>query len=132
LRFDCVEFRALLGVCAFVSVSASSCSSSNFETVQRVVSPDGNYWVEVDVNRGSALKPDWYFAEIGATHPTGTDTLRGGSSEDLASLQSRGQLSVFWSAPREVTVVCSACDTRAFRTGSQSWQGIKVRYATYY
>jgi hypothetical protein len=137
LKFERWRLRVLLWVVAVPAamvllLGLVMCPSANMETVQRAVSPDGKYWVEVEVDRGSALKSDWYFASIGTTHPTWTGRLRDGTSAELASLQSWGQLSVFWSAPREVTVVCSACDAQTFRTGPQSWQGIKVRYATYY
>jgi hypothetical protein len=108
----------------------SGCSSSDVHVVQREISQDGRYFAEVTLNRGSALKYDWYFTGIGLTNQTQFDKLRGNDETQLCSLQGRGQLSVYWSSPRELMVTCTGCDEKQFYTTQTSWNGVAIRFAT--
>jgi hypothetical protein len=120
--------KMVLGI-ALLSV-LSTCSSSDVQVVQRAISQDGRYFAEVTVNRGSALKYDWYFVGIGSANQTWFDKLRGDDITQLCSLQGRGQLSVHWPTPRELMVVCTGCDEKQFYTKQTSWNGVAIRFAS--
>jgi len=105
------------------------CSSTDVYVVQRAISQDGRYFAEVSVNRGSALKYDWYFAGVGLAQPTWSDRLKVDGDAQICSLQGRGQLTVYWSAPRELMVICTDCDEKQFYENQTSWNGVAIRFA---
>jgi hypothetical protein len=120
--------KMVLGI-ALLSVS-SGCSSSDVQVVQRAISQDGRYFAKVTVNRGSALKYDWYFVGIGSTNQTWFDKLSGGDETQLCSLQGRGQLSVYWATQKELMVICTGCDEKHFYAKQTSWNGVAIRFAS--
>jgi hypothetical protein len=104
------------------------CSSLTEETIQRTVSSDGQFWAEVSVNRGSALKPDWYAVSVGKVHPGWLAIFPRQRRDTMGSLQGTGKITAVWVSGDELLVTCTGCkreDLYIFRT---DWKGVQAKY----
>jgi hypothetical protein len=94
-----IAISILTTLTSFALGIAVGCSSLTDKTLERRVSEDGKFWEEISVNRGSALKPDWYSVAVGKVHPAWSDVFSRQRSDSLFSLQGPGSVTAAWTGP---------------------------------
>jgi hypothetical protein len=105
------------------------CSSMTEQTVDRTVSSDGRFWADVSVNRGSALKSDWYAVAVGKVHPDWIQTIFRRAGITICTLQGPGQIAISWKGPDELLVTCTSCRQRDVYIRERRWDNISIDYA---
>lgn len=60
------------------------------ETVYRIESPNAQFKAELSINRGSALKPDWYAVSVGKVHAGWLAVLSRDRNHTMCTLQGPG------------------------------------------
>jgi len=105
------------------------CSSLTEQTVQRAVSNDNRFWAEVTVNRGSALKSDWYAAAVGKVHPTWGEIVLRRAGTGICTLQGPGKLTISWSGPEQLLVTCTDCRQQDVYIQTRKWDVVSISYA---
>jgi hypothetical protein len=106
----------------------SGCSSFTEEMVQRTVSSDGQFWAEVSVNRGSALKADWYAVSVGKVHPGWLAILPRQRGDTVCSLQGPGKISVSWNNQNQLLVSCGGCKQADVHIFRETWDRVHARF----
>jgi hypothetical protein len=127
-----IKHLAVLNLCLLaifvVWGSFSGCGSYN-APIDRRVSEDGRFWVELTVTRASAVAGgDHYWVEIGKTAPTWLERFALENKAGICSLEGPGRLSVSWTGPRRLSVVCSECRKDAFFISSKEWKEVMIEY----
>lgn len=105
------------------------CSSLTEQTVQRTVSNDNRFWAEVTVNRGSALKRDWYAAAVGKVHPTWGEIVLRRAGTEICTLQGPGKLTTSWTSPEHLLVTCTGCRQQDVYFQIRKWNVVSISYA---
>jgi hypothetical protein len=104
----------------------AGCADS--EIVQDLVSPDGVHWARVLRDRGNALEHDWYGILIAKVHPSRIDSLTRRDSQQICTLQGRGEISMSWAGPHTLQIQCMKCDKNECYVSSRHWDGVDVSF----
>ena len=116
-------------VVSVYAMLAIGCSTGSEESVQRTSSPGGRFWAEISVDRGSALKYDWYSVALGKLHPGAFAVLPRQRYVALCSLQGPGKLSMMWKDKDSLVITCTGCSPHDFYVFTREWNGIQVKYS---
>jgi hypothetical protein len=115
-------------VLVFLSAFAfAGCALS--EIVQYLGSPDGVHWARILRDRGNALEYDWYGTLIAKTHPSWIDSLTRRDSQQICTLQGRGEISMSWAGPHTLQIQYMKCDKNEFYISSRHWDGVDVSFS---
>jgi hypothetical protein len=105
-----------------------SCSSLKTETLVDVLSPGGRFSAEISVNRGSALKSDWYGVSVRKTNPSWSETILRRRSIWICTLQGPGKIAVSWTGPNALLVTCTGCSRRDLYINEQKTDGVSATF----